>query len=519
MAATSDATAVYKKGSLAALRAERAQKKQEFEAKKNNILMPSISNSIPHSENNSSVPPSINTTTQSIESECKHDGHHSSDSNSGYVDEYGFFVSEEDKALKMAEIGSDEHRQLIRKLNERTQKWLHMLDDWDTYTTSKKAKLKSRIRKGIPTPLRAKVWKQIIGVEDLSKQERAYFNRVKHIDPNEKFKSAIDNDLDRTFPRHILFTKDCANGSVTPNSPGSGRGKESLRNVLYAYANHDEEVGYTQGMGFIAALFLMLMTEEDAFWCLVRLLDQNGEYQLRGLYLDGLPLLHCRYYQFNELLLQFMPKVYQHLHSESLQITPALYASKWFITIFCYEFPFAFVYRIWDIYLAEGIKFVFRVSLALIKMNEQQILRITEFDQMMKYMQHIHQKGHNVSIEELLRQAFDLPLKHDHLEAIEFKYNQERLAEQRRKGRGRNKARDVSEMEPPAFLIKKLSKEKKAKEEEEKEQKEAQAQEGSHSASSYVEEEPSSVLPSQPSDKDHPHDIIPPNNNDSEQTM
>ena len=45
----------------------------------------------------------------------------------------------------------------------------------------------------------------------------------------------------------------------------SGRGKESLRNVLYAYANHDSDVGYTQGMGFIAALFLMLMTEDDAF--------------------------------------------------------------------------------------------------------------------------------------------------------------------------------------------------------------------------------------------------------------
>ena len=75
-----------------------------------------------------------------------------------------------------------------------------------------------------------------------------------------------------------------------------GSGKERLRNVLYAVANHDCDVGYTQGMGFIAALLLTLMTEDDAFWSLTALLDQNGKYQLRGLYLDGLPLLlnrHC----------------------------------------------------------------------------------------------------------------------------------------------------------------------------------------------------------------------------------
>ena len=77
------------------------------------------------------------------------------------------------------------------------------------------------------------------------------------------------------------------NGKESPTSGKSGRGKDSLRNVLYAYANHDTDVGYTQGMGFIAALFLMLMTEDDAFYCLCKLFDQNGEFQMRGF------LEHC----------------------------------------------------------------------------------------------------------------------------------------------------------------------------------------------------------------------------------
>ena len=41
-------------------------------------------------------------------------------------------------------------------------------------------------------------------------------------------------------------------------------------------ANHDQDVGDTQGMGFIAAMMLMQMTEDNAFWSLATLSDQNG---------------------------------------------------------------------------------------------------------------------------------------------------------------------------------------------------------------------------------------------------
>merc|ERR1740123_82982 len=355
---------IYKKGSLALLRAERASKKKEFESK-DNVLMPALESS--HSASNSTSASDTPSFT--------------SNRRDTYIDEYGFMLNEDEKQAKLAEIGSDSHRNLIRKQNERIYKWLHMLDHWNTYTTTKKAKLKSRIRKGIPTPLRAKVWKHLLKIPELTKEQRLHYSKIRYESPVSKFKSAIDNDLDRTFPKHILFQKE----------NGNCRGKDSLRNVLYAFANHDVDVGYTQGMGFIAALLLMLMTEDDVFYCLCQLLDQNGEFAMRGLYLDGLPLLHMRYYQFNELLHKFMPKVHEHINS--MDIVPALYASKWFITVFCYELPFDAVFRIWDIYLHEGVKFIFRVSLALIKQNADAIMKIDKFEIMMKFLQNIHNEG------------------------------------------------------------------------------------------------------------------------------
>ncbi len=44
---------------------------------------------------------------------------------------------------------------------------------------------------------------------------------------------------------------------------------------LYAmpYASHHVQVGYVQGMGFVSAILLMYMSEEEAFWTLVALLQ------------------------------------------------------------------------------------------------------------------------------------------------------------------------------------------------------------------------------------------------------
>ena len=46
-------------------------------------------------------------------------------------------------------------------------------------------------------------------------------------------------------------------------------GQAALRRVLRAYSYHDRDVGYCQGMNFIAGMFLTQLSEEEAFWLLV----------------------------------------------------------------------------------------------------------------------------------------------------------------------------------------------------------------------------------------------------------
>ena len=51
-------------------------------------------------------------------------------------------------------------------------------------------------------------------------------------------------------------------------------GIPKLRRVLLAYSLHNPEIEYCQGFNRIAAIALLFMNEEDAFWCLVYIVDQ-----------------------------------------------------------------------------------------------------------------------------------------------------------------------------------------------------------------------------------------------------
>lgn len=62
------------------------------------------------------------------------------------------------------------------------------------------------------------------------------------------------------------------------------------------------QVGYVQGMGFIAGLLLLYMNEEDTFWTLVALLKGAVHPPMERLYQAGLPLLQQYLFQFEHLL-------------------------------------------------------------------------------------------------------------------------------------------------------------------------------------------------------------------------
>jgi len=290
---------------------------------------------------------------------------------------------------------SREKIKLVEKTNDRIEKWLAMLNNWDNVNQSK---LKSRCRKGIPDAVRGEVWLRLTGADELKKNAKGKYNDLRHEEPEKKYADVIERDLDRTFPTHSIFNKH------------SDIGQGGLRNVLRAYAVYDQEVGYCQGMGFIAALFLMYMTEEDAFWLLVAVLSDDKKWKMRGLFTEGLPFLRQRFFQLEKLIEIFFPELSKKL--EYVDIPPSCYATKWFMTGFAHVLPFPVVVRIWDMYLYEGNKIIFRIALQCLKENESTLLTLNlkkedEQEECYKVLQNIDQ---GIKPERLVKDALNLKL-------------------------------------------------------------------------------------------------------------
>jgi hypothetical protein len=123
------------------------------------------------------------------------------------------------------------------------------------------------------------------------------------------------------------------------------------------------------------------MPEEEAFCLLVRLMNH---YKLRDLFIHDMPGLHMHLYQFERFLEDFEPALYCHLHRRS--ISPHLYATQWFLTLFAYRFPLQLVLRIYDLILSEGLSAILRFGVVLMQKNAAALLAMSDMQQLTTYL-------------------------------------------------------------------------------------------------------------------------------------
>lgn len=306
------------------------------------------------------------------------------------VDKFGFLTS------KKAENKVD-----VLKENARIEKWEKMIGDWDKYTTKKFAKLKARIRKGIPNSLRGRVWCLLSEIDALRQNyPEDYYSHLLSLEIQKIVETEISVDLDRTFPNHVKFR--------------TAEGKSALFRVLRAYAVMEPEVSYTQGMSFIVACFLLFVSEEEAFWMLVALITQHD---FRGFFIQGMPKVYTCFYISNGLLRHYVPKVFRRFKQENLSIS--MYATQWFMTGFLTCLPIDLALRIWDSFWCEGLKIYFRSYLTLIKLHSQTFSK-SGFEKIMETFRNL---GHNIETEPTMTQIFKISLKSKLISRLERDYS------------------------------------------------------------------------------------------------
>uniref|UniRef100_A0A8C6IKG6 Ecotropic viral integration site 5 like n=1 Tax=Mus spicilegus TaxID=10103 RepID=A0A8C6IKG6_MUSSI len=236
--------------------------------------------------------------------------------------------------------------------------WGRIANEWEEWRRRKEKLLKELIRKGIPHHFRAIVWQLLCSATDMPVKNQ-YSELLKMSSPCEKL---IRRDIARTYPEHEFFKGQ------------DSLGQEVLFNVMKAYSLVDREVGYCQGSAFIVGLLLM---QEQ------------------------------------------LPDLNTHFRSQSFHTS--MYASSWFLTLFLTTFPLPVATRVFDIFMYEGLEIVFRVGLALLQVNQTELMQL-DMEGMSQYFQRVIPHQFDSCPDKLVLKAYQVKYNPKKMKRLEKEY-------------------------------------------------------------------------------------------------
>ncbi|XP_068924709.1 TBC1 domain family member 1 isoform X8 [Petaurus breviceps papuanus] len=272
-------------------------------------------------------------------------------------------------------------------------------------------KMHSAVGQGVPRHHRGEIWKFLAEQYHLKHQFPSGKQQPKDIPYKELLKQLTSHqhsiliDLGRTFPTHPYF------------SAQLGAGQLSLYNILKAYSLLDQEVGYCQGLSFVAGVLLLHMSEEDAFKMLKFLMFDMG---LRKQYRPDMIILQIQMYQLSRLLHDYHRDLYSHL--EEHEIGPSLYAAPWFLTMFASQFPLGFVARVFDMIFLQGSEVIFKVALSLLGSHKPLILQHENLETIVDFIKNTLPNLGLVQMEKTINQVFEMDISKQ-LQAYEVEYH------------------------------------------------------------------------------------------------
>ncbi len=174
-------------------------------------------------------------------------------------------------------------------------------------------------------------------------------------------------DVHRTFPNMKSFKS------------------ERLISLLNTYAYINQKVQYCQGMNFLTGFLLLQFGDEMVALRFLKCLVER--YNMHELFTQDVPLLKQFFYKLDRLVHLHYPELSSAFRVEGISMS--FFASAWFLTIFAYslqyskeERPSEVIIALWDAFLVDGWKAVFKSALFILSELRSKLLDC-KFDQIM----------------------------------------------------------------------------------------------------------------------------------------
>ncbi|KAJ3209806.1 TBC1 domain member 8B [Dinochytrium kinnereticum] len=248
---------------------------------------------------------------------------------------------------------------------------------------------------GVPDLFRGDFWMIASGAWFSRPENNYYLNLVNsHIGIVSPFTEEIEKDVRRSLPEHVAYQ--------------STIGIDALRRLLTAYSWRNPSIGYAQALNIISAVLLLYLREEDAFWllCVIieRLLPDQYTKTLVGSVIDQSV--------FSQLVQIHMPALSSHMSKLYMDISTI--SVPWFLCLFLNSVPIRLGVRFLDSFFLDGPKFLFWLSLAILKINEKELItRGRDDDIFMTILKEFfvrlgEQPPCNTNVESGIRPSFDV---------------------------------------------------------------------------------------------------------------
>eukprot|EP00756_Hemistasia_phaeocysticola_P043570 Hpha_TRINITY_DN17153_c0_g1::TRINITY_DN17153_c0_g1_i1::g.146794::m.146794/K19953/GRTP1, TBC1D6, MSB3_4; TBC1 domain family member 6 len=235
-------------------------------------------------------------------------------------------------------------------------------------------------------PSRVQRWAELVGAEELLQSNPGYYAGLlgcEHLFQYHVLRQ-IRMDMARTFPSNAFFQ--------------ALDGLQRLERILVAYAARNPDVGYCQGMNYIAGFLLLMVEEEDAarcheahhvpltavqkeervFWLLVCIVERRC--YNRGYYIAKAEMFSLKMdcLVLKRLTQQLQPRVHKRINEFPKCPIWMVLAASWFITLFIDSLPSEPLIKVWDAYALEGRVVLFRVAVALLRLSEDAVLNSSD---------------------------------------------------------------------------------------------------------------------------------------------
>uniref|UniRef100_A0A8C5ED59 Rab-GAP TBC domain-containing protein n=1 Tax=Gouania willdenowi TaxID=441366 RepID=A0A8C5ED59_GOUWI len=177
----------------------------------------------------------------------------------------------------------------------------------------------------------------------------------------------IKLDISRTFPQLCIFQQ-------------GGPYHDVLHSILGAYTCYRPDVGYVQGMSFIAAVLILNLDTADTFIAFTNLL--NKPCQMAFFRVDH-SLMLTYFAAFEVFFEENLPKLFAHFQKNNL--SPDIYLIDWIFTLYSKSLPLDLACRVWDVFCRDGEEFLFRTALGLLRLY-QDVLTCMDFIHMAQFL-------------------------------------------------------------------------------------------------------------------------------------